>query len=76
MCHSRENNRKINRLLERCIKTIYNEKQSPFNELLEKDGSASIHERNLQGLATETYKLTNGLLTSLMKDIFLIKRNY
>ena len=46
MCHSRENNRKINRLHERCLRTIYNDKQSSFNELLEKDGSASIHERN------------------------------
>ena len=37
MCHSRENNRKINRLHERCLRTIYNDKQSSYNELLEKD---------------------------------------
>ena len=53
MCHIRENNRKINRLHERCLRTIYNGKQPSFNELLEKDGSVSIHERNLQVLATE-----------------------
>ena len=35
MCHSRENNRKINRLHERCLRTIYNDKQSSFNGLLE-----------------------------------------
>ena len=46
MCHSRENNRKINRLYEKCLRTIYNDKQSSFNELLEKDGSVSIHERS------------------------------
>ena len=73
--HSRENNRKINRLHERCLRTIYNDKQSSFNELLEKDGSASIHERNLQVLATEMYKISNGLSTPLMKDIFSINRN-
>ena len=73
--HSRENNRKINRLHERCLRTIYNDKQSSFNELLEKDGSVSIHERNLQVLATEMYKISNGLSTPLMKDIFSINRN-
>ena len=72
MCHSRENNRKINRLHERCLRNIYNDKQSSFNELLEKDGSVSIHERNLQVLATEMYKISNGLSKPLMEDIFPI----
>ena len=53
MCHSRENNRKKNRPHERCLRTIYINKQLPFNELLGKNGSVSIHERNLQVLATE-----------------------
>ena len=75
MCHSRENKRKINQLHEWCLRTVYNDKQSSFNELLEKDGSVSIHERNLQVLATEMYKISNGLSTPLMKDIFPINRN-
>ena len=75
MCHSGENNRKINRLHERCSKTIYNDKQSPFNELLENDGSVSIHERNLQVLATEMHKISNGLSVPLIKDIFPINKN-
>ena len=68
MCHSRENNRKINRPDERCLRTIYNDKQSPFNDLLEKDGSVSIHERNLQFSATEMYKISNGLSTPLISN--------
>ena len=75
MCHSHENNRKINQLHERCLRTTYNDKQSSFNELLEKDGSLSIHERNLQFLATEMYEISNGLSTPLMKDIFPINRS-
>ena len=75
MCHSRENDRKINRLHERCLRTMYNDEQSSFNELLKKDGSISIHERNIQVLATEMYKISNGLSTTLMKDIFPINRN-
>ena len=34
-----------------------------------------IHERNLQALATEMYKISNSLSTPLMKDIFPINRN-
>ena len=75
MCHSRENDRKINWLHERCLRTIYNDKQLPFNELLEKDGSVSIHERNPKVLATETYEISNGLSTPLIKDIFQVNRN-
>ena len=73
MCHGRRNNMKINLLHERCLRSIYNDKQSSFNELLEKDDSVSIHEQNLQVLATEMYKIN--LLTRLMKDIFPINRN-
>ena len=53
ICHSRLNNRKINRLYERCLRIIYNDKQSSFDELLNKDSSVSIHIRNLQKLAIE-----------------------
>ena len=61
MCHSRANNDKINRLHERCLRIIYSNKQSSFETLLEKDGSVSIHNRNLQILATEIYKIKNDL---------------
>ena len=63
--------KKPNRFHERCLRTIYNGKQSSFNELLETDGS--VHEHNLQVLATEMYKISNGLSTPLMKDIFPTK---
>ena len=52
MCHSCTNNNK-NRPHERYLRIVYNDKQSSLNELLEKDGSVSIHMRNIQILATE-----------------------
>ena len=70
MCHNRTNNRKINRLHERSLRIIYNDKQSSFIELLEKDNSVSIHQRNLQVIAIEMFKVSNGLLPVLMNDIF------
>ena len=57
MCYGRALNNKINRLHERCLRLIYNDKQLTFEELLEKDDSVSIHIRNLQTLAIEMYKL-------------------
>ena len=61
MCHSRALNNKINRLHERCLCTIHNDKTSTFKELLEKDNSVSIHYRNIQALAIEMYKVANGM---------------
>ena len=73
MCHSRENNNKINRLHERCLRIIYNDKRSPFNALLEKDGSFSIHERNIKILATEMFKVSKNLAPPQMQEICKLK---
>ena len=72
-CHSRTNNRKINRLHERCLRIKYNDKQSSFIKLLEKDNSVSIHQRNLQILGIEMFKVSNGLSPVLMNDIFKLR---
>ena len=70
MCHSRTNNNKINRFHERCLQIADNDKQSLFNELLEKYGSVSIHMRNMQILATQMYKLINNLSPPIMNRVF------
>ena len=75
MCHNRTTNRKINRLPERCLRIIYNDKQSFFKMLLEKDSSFSIHDRNIQFLATEMYKLSNKLPPPIVSNIFTHKKN-
>ena len=58
MCHNRTNNNKVNRLHERCLRLIYNDKKSSFEDLLQKDGSVSIRHRNLRTLALE-YNMRN-----------------
>ena len=70
MCHSRANNNKINRLHERCLRIVFSDKQSSFETLLEKDSSVSIHNRNLQILATEMYKIKNNLSPPIIADLF------
>ena len=73
MCHSRSNKRKIDRLYERSLKIIYNDKQSLFKELLEKDSSVSIHERNVQILATEMYNVSNNFSPPHMNEMFEVR---
>ena len=57
MCDNRTKNNKINRLHERCLRLLYNDKKSSFHDLLEKDSSISIHHRNLRALATEMNRI-------------------
>ena len=73
MCHSRENNNKINRLHERYLIIIYNDKRSSFDALLEKDGSVSIHERNIKILATGMFKFSRNLASPQMHECFKLK---
>ena len=73
VCHSRSNNRKINMLLERFLRIIYNNQQSSFTEFVNKDNSVSIHIRNIQRFAIEMFRFYNGLLPPLMNNIFKLK---
>ena len=73
MCHSRALNNKTNRLHERCLLIMYNDKTSTFNELLKNDNSVSIHYRNIQALAIEMYKVANGMSPEIMNEIFQLR---
>ena len=73
MCHSHDNNNKINRLHERCLRIICNDKQSSFHALLQKDGSVSIDERNIKVLATKMFKVSKNQATPQMHEIFKSK---
>ena len=74
MFHSRGKNNKINRIHERCLRIIYNDKKSTFYEFLEKDGSVSIHKRNLRFLACEMFKLKRDIDLELIKELILRNR--
>ena len=75
MRHSRTNNKKINRLHKKCLRIIYNDKQSSFSELLEKGASVSIHMRNIQSRAIEMFHVSSNLLPLIINDIFKHKDN-
>ena len=56
MFHNRKLNDHINRIHERALRIIYQGHNSMFNELLAKEGSFRIHDRNLQKLLIEILK--------------------
>ena len=57
----------------KCLRIIYNDKQSSFTELLNKDNSVSVLIRNIQRLAIEMFMFYNGLSPPLMNNIFKLR---
>ena len=75
MFHSRKLNKKINKLHECCLRIVYSDNTSSFEELLENDNSVSVFQRNTHVLATELYKIVNGLSPEIMKEFFTFNEN-
>ena len=71
MFHSRKLNSQINKLHERALRMVCQDYVSSFTELLKKDISTTIHNRNIQLLATELFKVKNGLSPAFMNEIFV-----
>ena len=70
MLHSRQNNNKIKHLHERSLRLIHNDKLSSYEELLEKEGSVSVHHRNIQSLAMEMFQINYDESAEIVPDIF------
>ena len=70
MFHSRSLNNKVNRLHERCLRIVYNDKNPTYGNLLVRDWSVSVHVRNLRILATEMFKVDRGLSPPIFTEPF------
>ena len=68
--HSPKLNARINRLHERALRVVYNNFDSSFEELLRRDNSTTLHQRNLQKLMTKIFKVKTGIAPELMKSVF------
>ena len=53
--------RKINHLHMRSLRIGYRDNESLFHELLQKDHTSTIHQRNIQRMAVELYKVKENL---------------
>ena len=71
MCYNRT---KINCLHERCLRLIYNDKKSSFEDLIEKDGPDSIHYRNRRTLDVEMFKVFKGLSPVIFAKTFPVRQ--
>jgi len=70
MSHSRKLNNKINRIQERALRMIYNDRTSSFDELLNKNGSVTVHVQNIRSLMIEMFKAKIGEGPEILSDIF------
>ena len=76
MFYSKKMHNRINKLHERALRVVYkNDDDLTFEELLVKDNSFSVHDRNLQRLAELMYKVKNGLCPLPVQNIFTLSDN-
>ena len=75
MFHGRGSNSKINRIQERALKLVC--KDSGRELEVEREKNLSNHQRNLQLLMIEIYKVKHNISPEFMKDVFFeIHNNY
>ena len=75
MFHSRKLNNRINNIHERALRLVYKDYTSSFDDLLATDNSFKIHQRNLQKLAIEIFKVKKGIAPAIMNNIFEFNDN-
>ena len=73
MFRSRRINNKINHLHERSFCMVYKDNYSSYVDLLAKDKSFTIHQRNIQSLAIELFKVKRNLSNVIMSNILKIR---
>ena len=71
MNHNKSIDKKINNLHERALRLIYCDHSSNFQELLQRDNSVAIDQKNIQALvATMTYKVVNNIALTTVSELF------
>ena len=75
MFSTKDANNKIEKLHKRALQIIHSDYDSALNyeDLLLRDNSVTIHQRNLQFLMTEIFKTIHGLNPSFMKEFFIME---
>ena len=72
-CFRQSNNLK-NKVQKRALKPIYQDNCN-FEVLLEKQHDFSIHQKNLQVLMNEIYKIVNGIAPPMINSLFMFRLN-
>ena len=72
---SKEVDDEINRIHKRVLRIVYSDYRSSFEELLRKDNSVNIHQRNIQLVAIEMFKVLRELEPEIVGDLFIVDRS-
>ena len=75
MFSSRKSINLINKIYERYLRIISAYKESDFQTLLENHNQLTIHQRNLQALMIEVYKILNSSAPPIMENLFVFRGN-
>ena len=77
MFHGRNANNKINNIHERALRIVYKDYTNSFEYLLKQEKSVTIHQRNLQTLAIELFKVKSNISNTILNNIFMTRNlNY
>ena len=57
------------------LRTVYNDTSSPFQELLQRNRSVSIHHKDIQTLTAEVFKVVNKICPPIMKTFLDFREN-
>ena len=67
---SRQLNNLINKVHEKGLRLIYLDETKDFQQLLRGQSEITIHQRSLQVLVPELYKIVNGIAPPIMNSLF------
>ena len=67
--------KKINNVHKRALRQVYSDFTSTFAELLDRDNSVTVHQRNIQLVAIEMYKAIKELGPKIVRDLFTFNQN-
>ena len=70
MFHSLKLNDRVNRFHKRALRVAYRDFNSYFEELLRKVSATTLHQRNVQRLMTEIFKVKTRIASELMNRVF------
>ena len=68
-------NNLINKIHERSLRISYKDQKTSYHNLLGTHNELTIHQRNLQVLMTEIYKIVNGVAPPIMNSLFEFRSN-
>ena len=75
MFSSRQSNNLVNKVHERSLRLIKSDENCSFETLLQNNKDITVHQRNLQILMTEAYKIVKGEALAIMKNVFIFWEN-